>query len=116
MDPTYSPEATAYRKEVQAFLAEHLPANWQGIGALPRREVEPFTKAWRATLYEHGYLAASWPTEFGGPGLTALEQVILAEEFQRAGVPMGGTNDVFSIQMVGNTILDWGREDQKRRR
>ena len=51
---------------------------------------------------------------YGGPGLSALEQVILAEEFQRAGVPMGGTNDVFSIQMVGNTIMEWGTEEQKR--
>lgn len=114
MDPTYPPEADAYREKVQAFLAEHLPTTWKGIGALPREEVEPFTKQWRATLQDHGYLATSWPKEFGGPGLTALEQVILAEEFQRAGVPVGGTNDVFSIQMVGNTILDWGTEEQKR--
>jgi len=43
-----------------------------------------------------------------------MEQVILAEEFAKAGVPAGGTNDVFSIQMVGNTLLDWGTEEQKR--
>ncbi len=99
---------------MQAFLAEHLPAGWAGIGALDRDATEAFTHQWRATLRDHGYLAAAWPEEFGGPGLTALEQVILAEEFQRAGVPMGGTNDVFSIQMVGNTILEWGTEEQKR--
>ena len=63
---------------------------------------------------QHGYLAPSWPQDYGGAGLTALEQVILAEEFQRAGVPTGGTNDVFGIQMVGNTILQWGTEEQKR--
>ena len=40
--------------------------------------------------------------------------MILAEEFARAGVPVGGTNDVFSIQMVGNTILQWGTDEQKR--
>ena len=40
--------------------------------------------------------------------------MILAEEFARAGVPAGGTNDVFSIQMVGNTILQWGTDEQKR--
>src|SRR5688572_20952130 len=113
MDPTHPPEAQAYREKVQAFLAEHLPADWQGIGALPHEEVLPFINSWRATLAEHGYLASSWPTEFGGPGLSALEQVILAEEFARAGVPAGGMNDVFSIQMVGNTLLDWGTEEQK---
>ncbi len=91
------------------------PPTGTGIGALrPRRRSAAFIDTWRATLAEHGYLASSWPTEYGGPGLTALEQVILAEEFARAGVPTGGTNDVFSIQMVGNTILQWGTEEQKR--
>jgi len=114
MDPTYPPEADAYREKVQAFLAEHLPPDWKGIGALTREQAEEFTSQWRAILRDHHYLASSWPTEYGGPGLTALEQVILAEEFGRAGVPLGGTNDVFSIQMVGNTILQWGTDEQKR--
>lgn len=114
MDPTYPPEADAYREKVQAFLAEHLPAGWTGIGALSREDAQAFTTEWRAVLRDHGYLASSWPEAYGGPGLTALEQVILAEEFQRAGVPLGGTNDVFSIQKVGNTILQWGTDEQKR--
>ena len=36
MDPSYPAEAHVYREKVQAFLAEHLPAGWTGIGALPR--------------------------------------------------------------------------------
>lgn len=39
--------------------------------------------------------------------------MILAEEFLKAGVPTGGSNDVFSIQMCGNTILNWGTEELK---
>ena len=31
----------------------------------------------------------------------------------KPGVPSGGSNDAFSIQMVGNTILHWGTEEQK---
>ncbi|MGH9093668.1 MAG: acyl-CoA dehydrogenase family protein, partial [Acidimicrobiales bacterium] len=34
--------------------------------------------------------------------------------FNRAGVPTGGRNDTFGIQMVGNTILQWGTDEQKR--
>ena len=40
--------------------------------------------------------------------------MIIAEEFARAGVPTGGPNDVFGIQMLGNTLLQWGTEEQKR--
>ena len=114
MDVAYPPEAEAYREKVQAFLAEHLPANWTGIGALPRDEAAQFTRDWRKTLHENGLLGLSWPKEYGGAGLSPLETVVLAEEFMKAGVPMGGANDVFGIQMVGNTIIEWGTEEQKR--
>ncbi len=113
MDPTYSIEAEAYREKIQAFLAEHLPAQWQGIGALERHEAEQFTADWRVILHSNHLLAASWPAEYGGGGLSQLEQVILVEEFFKAGVPIGAGNDVFGIQMVGNTILEWGTDEQK---
>jgi alkylation response protein AidB-like acyl-CoA dehydrogenase len=113
MDPSYSPEAQAFREKVQAFLAEELPSTWAGIGALSHEDAAVFSHEWRRTLAENRYLAAAWPTEYGGGGLTELEQVVLAEEFQRAGVPTGGNNDSFSIQMVGNTILQWGTPEQR---
>jgi len=115
MEPTYSPEAEAYREKIQAFLAEHLPAHWKGIGALERRDADAFREGWRRILHENGLLASSWPQQYGGAGLTQLEQVILNEEFAKAGVPDGIVNDVFSIQMIGNTLLEWGTDEQKRR-
>jgi len=114
MHPVYPPEAAVYRTKVQAFLAEKLPKNWGGTGQLEGEELEQFVMQWRAILATAGYLAPNWPVEFGGAGLTALEQVILAEEFARAGVPGGGPNDVFGIQMLGNTLLRWGTEEQKK--
>ncbi|MBA2624137.1 MAG: acyl-CoA dehydrogenase family protein [Acidimicrobiia bacterium] len=113
MEPRYAPAAEAYREKVQAFLAEHLPSTWQGTGALEGEALEAFVAEWRTTLASNGLLGLSWPTEYGGAGLTALEQVIVQEEFAKAGVPPGGPNDVFGIQMVGNTILQWGTDEQK---
>ncbi len=113
MEPTYSPEATQFREKIHAFLAEHLPANWSGIGALDADAAFEFIGQWRDVLRDNQLLAATWPTEYGGAGLTALESVIMAEEFAKAGVPTGGPNDVFGIQMVGNTILQWGTDEQK---
>ena len=114
MEPKYSVEAEEFREKVQAFLSEHLPQNWKGIGALSGKEAYAFTNdEWRPLLAEHRFLASAWPEQYGGGGLTELEQVILAEEFMRAGVPAGGTNDAFSIQMVGNTILHWATEEKR---
>jgi alkylation response protein AidB-like acyl-CoA dehydrogenase len=114
MQPTYTAEAETFREKIQTFLAEHLPANWTGIGALDAEAAHQFTEEWRNILRDNKLLAASWPTEYGGAGLTELESVIMTEEFQKAGVPTGGPNDVFGIQMVGNTIIQWGTEEQKR--
>ena len=113
MHPKYTAEAEAYREKVQAFLAEKLPKDWGGMGQLDGQELADFVTEWRVTLYNAGYLAPGWPTEYGGGGLSALEQVIIAEEFAKAGVPTGGPNDVFGIQMLGNTLLNWGSDEQK---
>ena len=113
MRPTYTDEAEAYRDKVQAFLAEKLPADWVGIGRLEGQQLTDFVREWRVTLYEGGYLAPGWPVEYGGGGLSQLEQVIVGEEFARAGVPTGGPNDTFGIQMLGNTLLQWGTDEQK---
>jgi alkylation response protein AidB-like acyl-CoA dehydrogenase len=113
MHPKYTAEAEAYREKVQAFLAEKLPTDWAGIGQLDGTALSDFVTEWRSTLYSAGYLAPGWPTEYGGGGLSALEQVIIAEEFAKAGVPTGGPNDVFGIQMLGNTLLNWGTDEQK---
>jgi len=114
MRPQYDVDAEAYREKVRAFLGEKLPAGFTGIGSLEGDALVEFTTEWRTTLYEAGYLAPGWPEEYGGAGLSALEQVILAEEFARAGVPTGGPNDVFGIQMLGNTLLIMGTEEQKK--
>jgi len=114
VDISYPPEAEAYRRGVRRFLSEHLPAGWRGLGGLSPDEVPGFVAWWRETLRDHGFLAVSWPAEYGGGGLGPLEEVVLAEELTRAGVPGGGPNDSFGIQMVGNTILTCGTEQQRR--
>ncbi len=113
MDLTYPAEADTFREKVRAFLDEHLPSSWEGIGALPPAERKEFQAEWRQTLRDASLLAPHWPAEYGGSGLTHLEHVVLNEEFAKRGVPTAGGNDGFSISMVGNTILHWGTEEQK---
>lgn len=104
-----------FRQEVRSFLQQHLPTGWTGVGGLTPEEYSSFRVSWRALLTEHRLIAPSWPVEYGGGGRTAAESAILAEEFARAGVPRGGANDPFSIQMIGNTLIAIGNEDQKQR-
>ena len=113
MDPNYTDAADAFRQKIQAFLAEHLPANWSGMGALSSDERSAFMTKWRPTLAANNLLAVAWPEQYGGAGLSMLERTVLAEEFAKAGVPMGNDNDIFSIGMLGHTLIEWGSEEQQ---
>jgi hypothetical protein len=97
------------------MLAEELPADWRGIGAIPDADAtRAFVRRWRATLYRRGLLAVAWPVEYGGRGLTRLHQVVLVEELTRAGVPFGDVpQDSTGLKMLGNTLLHWGTAEQK---
>ncbi|MDH4143811.1 MAG: acyl-CoA dehydrogenase family protein [Acidimicrobiia bacterium] len=113
MDPRYSPEAEQYRSHVRDFLAANLPAGWSGLGALESAERRDFVGRWRQLLAAERLLAVAWPREYGGSGLSLIERTVLAEEFTKAGVPLGNDNDIFSIGMLGHTLIEWGTPEQK---
>jgi alkylation response protein AidB-like acyl-CoA dehydrogenase len=65
---------------------------------------------WRRKLAERGWIAPAWPKEYGGAGLSTMEQFILNEEFAEAGAPqMGG----MGVTMLGPTLIVHGTEEQK---
>ncbi len=113
MNVSYPPEAESFRAEVRAFLRRALPDHWRGLGALDGEQARAFTETWRATLAAEGYLTPSWPPEYGGAGLSRLQQLVLVEELATAGVPFNGRNDNFSIKMIGNLLLRYGTDEQK---
>ncbi|HEV7885916.1 MAG TPA: acyl-CoA dehydrogenase family protein [Acidimicrobiales bacterium] len=108
MDLTYPPEAEEFRTEIRAWLDANLPDDFQDLKGDARKE---FNEQWVRKLFEGGWICASWPKEYGGKGLSTMEQVVLNEEFARAGAPMRA--DFFGDTLVGPTILQWGTEEQK---
>jgi alkylation response protein AidB-like acyl-CoA dehydrogenase len=115
MDLRFPPEADVFRAEVRAFLAEQLSPDWAGIGTMEQADAEAFSIKWRRVLFEHGYIGLTWPKEYGGGGRTKLDQVVLAQELAHARVPMGRVTDTTTVKMLGNTMVKWGTEEQKRR-
>jgi alkylation response protein AidB-like acyl-CoA dehydrogenase len=113
MDLTYPPEAESFRGEIRAWLEENLPEGWFDEGfELRGEERKRFNEEWTAKLHEGGWICASWPEEYGGKGLSVMENVVLNEEFARARAPMRA--DFFGDTLVGPTILQWGTEEQKK--
>jgi len=65
---------------------------------------------WRQKLADRGWVAPAWPKEYGGAGLSTMEQFILNEEFAEARAPqLGG----MGVMMAGPTIIVHGTEEQK---
>ncbi|TDO10090.1 hypothetical protein EV580_4375 [Mycobacterium sp. BK086] len=114
MDIDYPAEAEAFRGEIRAFLADHLPSDWAGPGAQPAEEREELRHRWRKVLADRGLVAVSWPKEYGGGGLSVIEQAVLAEEFSCGGAPERDENDMFGIDLLGNTLIALGTEEQKK--
>ncbi len=83
-----------------------------GFRADARRTRAAFNDEWAEKLYAGGWICAAWPKEYGGKGLTTMENVVLAEEFARAKAPLRA--DFFGDTLVGPTILQWGTEEQKK--
>ncbi len=113
MDLDYPQEAEAFRADIRAWLEENLPDGWGDDDFhMTDDEREAFNKSWVEKLFQGGWICASWPTEYGGKGLSTMEAVVLNEEFAKAGAPMRG--DFFGDTLVGPTILQWGTEEQKK--
>ncbi len=112
MDLTYPPEAETFRTEIRQWLEANLPEGWfdPGFEQSPGERAE-FNRTWTQRLFEGGWICAGWPVEYGGRGLTLIQQVVLAEEFARAGAPLRA--DFFGDTLVGPTILQWASEEQK---
>ena len=113
MDLTYPAEAEQFRIEIRGWLEENLPEGWfDEDHAMTAEEREEFHDEWIDRLRDGGWICASWPTEYGGKGLSTMEAVVLNEEFHRAGAPLRA--DFFGDTLVGPTILQWGSEEQKK--
>ncbi|MEZ5373911.1 MAG: acyl-CoA dehydrogenase family protein [Microthrixaceae bacterium] len=82
-----SPTEAAFRTEVRAWLAEHVPDE-----PLPSGDTKAGFAAhldWERTLFEARYSVVSWPEVYGGRDATLWEWLIFEEEYYRAGAPSG---------------------------
>jgi len=113
MDLTYPQEAESFRKEIRAWLEENLPAGWFEPGfSMTTDERQEFNETWTKKLFAGGWICAGWPVEYGGKGLSLMDQVVLNEEFAKANAPLRA--DFFGDTLVGPTILQWGTDEQKK--
>jgi alkylation response protein AidB-like acyl-CoA dehydrogenase len=112
MNLDFTPAEDEFRDQARTWLREHLPHEERPATGQPMRD---FDAAWQRTLYEGGWAGINWPREYGGRGLSDIQQMIWYTEFAKADPPFTLNN---SCTFVGNnhggpTLIVNGSEEQK---
>jgi alkylation response protein AidB-like acyl-CoA dehydrogenase len=117
LDLTLNPEQEAFRTRVRGWLKTNIPSEWRSRMAasadVPRPEAYDLLRRWQRKLYEAGFVGLTWPSEYGGQGLTFLEEMILHQEMALAKAPP--ILNILGVGMAGPTIVAYGTEAQKQR-
>jgi 3-oxocholest-4-en-26-oyl-CoA dehydrogenase alpha subunit len=104
----HTPEQHRLRAELRSYFAALMP---------PGAQAEPTDRAAQKRFYRQtvrrlgadGWLGVGWPEEYGGRGLTAMEQFVFFDEAAQAGVPL----PLMALNTVGPTIMRYGTDEQK---
>ncbi|MEU7133487.1 acyl-CoA dehydrogenase family protein [Streptomyces sp. NPDC046261] len=108
MDLQYTPEQQRLRTELRAYFADLVPDDASTRHADPAERKRFYRRTIRR-LGADGRLGAGWPVEYGGHGMTPMEQFIFFDEAAQAGVPL----PLMALNTVGPTLMQFGTEEQK---
>ncbi len=124
MDFHDSPQQAAFREVVREFIKRELPPELArrggggamfggGSGRFSRQEYWQSLNVWLKKLNEKGWIAPAWPKEYGGAGLSVMEQFIFNQEMARTGAPR--SPNMIALGWVGPTLIVYGTDEQKRK-
>ena len=111
MNLEYTAKQNAFRAEVRAWLAAHVPA--EPLKSFDTEEGFQQHREWEATLNSGRWGMVTWPETLGGRGADLVEWLIFEEEYWRGGAPLRvNQNGIF---LLGPTLMEYGTAEQKAR-
>jgi alkylation response protein AidB-like acyl-CoA dehydrogenase len=108
-------DVEGFRTEARTWLEENFPPSLKGnnlaMAALLGGKMTPDAELWKQRMGAKGWGTPTWPTEYGGGGLSPAQAKVLNQEMTRLGAtnPIGG----MGVMMFGPTLLEHGTEAQK---
>ena len=105
MDFRDTPEEAKFRQEVREFVQAEAPKE---------RGIDMFSgnREWIKKLASRNWVAPAWPKEYGGAGMSVMEQFIFNWELAQARAPRPGG---IATGFVGPTLIVHGTEEQKQK-
>lgn len=106
--------ADAFRREARDWLAANFPPSLAGVDVVAINAVGPIdgdALLWKQRIGAKGWGAPTWPSAYGGGGLSLAQAGILQQEMAAIGArnPIG----TMGINLLGPTLLEFGTEAQK---
>jgi len=108
-------ELEDFRKEARAWLEANFPKSLAGkahFSMAERQTPGEDLAVWKQAIGAKGWATPTWPTQYGGGGLSPQQARALQQEMAK----VGAFNPLMfgmGITMVGPTILDYGTDAQK---
>jgi len=112
MDLAYSAAELAFREQVRAWLRDYLPDDLRDQVANYAHLTKEELLRWHRILAAKGWIAPSWPVEWGGTGWTVVQRYLFEEECGFAGAP---PLVPFGLAMCAPVLIKFGTEAQKQR-
>jgi len=116
MDLNLTEQELRFRDEFRAWLEANIPEEWSAYQSQQHessRERFDFLRAWQQKMCGAGWVGIHWPKEYGGRGVSLIEQTIFTQEMARAGAPT--LINVLGLSLLGPTLIAYGTEAQKKR-
>ena len=104
----YDEEQEALRQELRSYY-QTLLTDEVRAGLAQEHGVGPVHREIVRQIGADGWLGIGWPTEYGGQGRSAVEQVLFFDESMRSRAPI----PMLTINTVGPTLMQFGTEEQK---
>ena len=112
MDLDYTSEERAFRDDVNAWLRDNLPDDLRDKVVHYRHLSRDDLQRWHAILARQGWVAPSWPKEWGGTDWTVAQRYLFDEACGYAGAP---PLVPFGLVMCAPVLLEFGTQAQKER-
>jgi len=109
VDLGLAPDLRDFREAARTWLEENVPREPRPLLGPGARD---FDLAWQRRQFDGGWAGISWPVEYGGRGLTLLQQMVWFEEMAWAGAPYIGVCFV-GINHAGPTLIARANEELK---
>ncbi|MFY9327620.1 MAG: acyl-CoA dehydrogenase family protein [Georgfuchsia sp.] len=109
MDLDFTQAEKQFREQVTTWLHDNVP---KGPRPYEGDEALAFDIGWQRKMHDAGWAGIAWPTEYGGRGLSTMQQLIWFEEYAKAGGPWAG-HIIPGMNMAGPTLIVEGNAEQK---